>query len=119
MGPGQRGLDRPFPGGRPYRATEPDQLYLCGASTHPGGNITGNPGYIAAAEILTDLGIRHWWTPRDVWKALANGGGLTAITDPRPEARRPSAALIAYGDARPHPGGWTVLVQPGESADDR
>jgi phytoene dehydrogenase-like protein len=75
MGPGQRGLDRPFPGGRPYRATEPDQLYLCGASTHPGGNITGNPGYIAAAEILTDLGIRHWWTPRDVWKALANGGG--------------------------------------------
>jgi phytoene dehydrogenase-like protein len=69
-GPGQRGIDRPFPGGKPYRAIEPDRLYLCGSSTHPGGNITGNPGYIAAGEILGDLGIDPWWTPRDIWSDL-------------------------------------------------
>jgi phytoene dehydrogenase-like protein len=69
-GPGQWGVDRPFPGGKPYRAIEPDRLYLCGSSTHPGGNITGNPGYIAAAEILGDLGINPWWTPRDIWSDL-------------------------------------------------
>jgi phytoene dehydrogenase-like protein len=63
-GPGRRGIDRP------YRAIEPDRLYLCGPSTHPGGNITGNPGYIAAGEILGDLGIDPWWTPRDVWSDL-------------------------------------------------
>lgn len=66
-GPGQRGVDRPFPGGRPYRAPQPDALYLCGSSTHPGGNITGLPGYIAAGEIAGDLGVQRWWTPRDVW----------------------------------------------------
>jgi phytoene dehydrogenase-like protein len=70
-GPGQRGVDRPFAGGTPYRAIEPQRLYLCGSSTHPGGNITGNPGYIAAGEILSDLGIGHWWTPRDVWADLS------------------------------------------------
>jgi phytoene dehydrogenase-like protein len=63
-GPGLRGIDRP------YRAIEPDRLYLCGSSTHPGGNITGNTGYIAAGEILGDLGIDPWWTPRDVWSDL-------------------------------------------------
>jgi phytoene dehydrogenase-like protein len=63
-GPGLRGIDRP------YRAIEPDRLYLCGSSTHPGGNITGNSGYIAAGEILGDLGIDPWWTPRDIWSDL-------------------------------------------------
>ena len=31
------------------------QLYLCGSSSHPGGNITGLPGYNAAQVILRDL----------------------------------------------------------------
>ncbi len=30
-------------------------LYLCGSGTHPGGGITGAPGYNAAREILKDL----------------------------------------------------------------
>ena len=32
-------------------------LYLCGSSSHPGGNITGLPGYNAAHAIRSDLGI--------------------------------------------------------------
>jgi phytoene dehydrogenase-like protein len=31
-------------------------LYMCGASTHPGGGVTGVPGHNAAREILRDLG---------------------------------------------------------------
>lgn len=79
-GPGQRGIDRPIPGGKPYRAIEPDRLFLCGSSTHPGGNITGNPGYIAAGEILRDLGIKRWWTPRDVWADLRSAAA-PSLTD--------------------------------------
>ena len=33
-------------------------LYVCGASTHPGGGVSGIPGYNAAREILRDLGKR-------------------------------------------------------------
>jgi phytoene dehydrogenase-like protein len=32
-------------------------LYLCGAGTHPGGEISGAPGHNAAAVILNDLGL--------------------------------------------------------------
>ena len=32
-------------------------LYLCGSSCHPGGNITGLPGYNAAQVLLADLGL--------------------------------------------------------------
>jgi phytoene dehydrogenase-like protein len=45
---------RPVPGYGQYR-TPIDQLYLCGAGTHPGGGVTGAPGYNAAREILKDL----------------------------------------------------------------
>ncbi len=31
-------------------------LYMCGASTHPGGGVTGVPGHNAAREILKDMG---------------------------------------------------------------
>ncbi|HWK44745.1 MAG TPA: NAD(P)/FAD-dependent oxidoreductase [Stellaceae bacterium] len=40
-----------------YR-TPIDGLYLCGASTHPGGGVSGIPGYNSAREILRDLGKR-------------------------------------------------------------
>jgi phytoene dehydrogenase-like protein len=45
---------RPVPGWARYR-TPIDNLYLCGAGTHPGGGITGLPGYYAAKEVLKDL----------------------------------------------------------------
>lgn len=59
---GQIGHDRPFPGAGDYR-TFLDGLYLCGSSSHPGGNITGLPGYNAAQTIFADLGIEADWLP--------------------------------------------------------
>jgi phytoene dehydrogenase-like protein len=53
---GQVGYDRPFRGAGEYR-TPVEGLYLCGSSCHPGGNITGLPGYNAAQVLLADLGL--------------------------------------------------------------
>jgi phytoene dehydrogenase-like protein len=44
---------RPVPGWSRYR-TPVEGLYLCGSGAHPGGGITGAPGYNAAREILKD-----------------------------------------------------------------
>jgi phytoene dehydrogenase-like protein len=52
----QVGYNRPFPGAGEYR-THLEGLYLCGSSCHPGGNVTGLPGYNAAATIGKDLGV--------------------------------------------------------------
>ena len=38
-------------------------LYLCGASTYPGGMVTGGPGYVAANKVAEDLGVQKWWKP--------------------------------------------------------
>ena len=46
---------RPVAGYARYR-TPVEGLYLCGAGTHPGGNVTGLPGHNAAREILADVG---------------------------------------------------------------
>jgi phytoene dehydrogenase-like protein len=62
---GQVGHDRPFPGAGDYRA-HVRGLYLCGSSSHPGGNITGLPGYNAAQVILADLGLKAEWAPRNI-----------------------------------------------------
>ena len=53
---GQMGLDqllvmRPIPGWSRYE-TPIRNLYLCGAGTHPGGGVTGAPGYNAAGHYL-------------------------------------------------------------------
>jgi phytoene dehydrogenase-like protein len=53
---GQVGYDRPFRGAGQYR-TAVEGLYLCGSSSHPGGNVTGLPGYNAAQVLLADLGL--------------------------------------------------------------
>jgi phytoene dehydrogenase-like protein len=50
---GQVGAGRPFAGAEDYR-TFLGGLYLCGSSSHPGGNITGLPGYNAARVIMGD-----------------------------------------------------------------
>jgi phytoene dehydrogenase-like protein len=42
---------RPVPGWARYR-TPIENLFLCGSGTHPGGGLTGLPGYFAAREIL-------------------------------------------------------------------
>ena len=53
---GQIGYDRPFHGAGQYR-TPVQGLYLCGSSCHPGGNVTGLPGYNSAQVIRADLGV--------------------------------------------------------------
>jgi phytoene dehydrogenase-like protein len=56
---GQMSLDqllimRPVSGWSRYR-TPVENLFLCGAGTHPGGGVTGAPGYNAAREVIKDL----------------------------------------------------------------
>lgn len=43
-----------------YRSEIPG-LYMGGSSVHPGGAISGGPGYIAAGVIVRDLGAQRWW----------------------------------------------------------
>ena len=54
--PSQFLAQRPMAGWAHYR-TPISNLYLCGAGTHPGGEVTGAPGHNAAAVILRDMGI--------------------------------------------------------------
>jgi phytoene dehydrogenase-like protein len=49
---------RPVPGWAGYRSPV-DGLYLCGAGAHPGGGVTGAPGFNAARVALRDLR-RRW-----------------------------------------------------------
>jgi phytoene dehydrogenase-like protein len=48
---GQMFFMRPLPGWAHYK-TPISGLYLCGAGTHPGGGVTGAPGYNAARIVL-------------------------------------------------------------------
>jgi phytoene dehydrogenase-like protein len=59
---GQLGHGRPFEGAGAYRTPVPG-LYLCGSCCHPGGNITGLPGYNAAQVLMCDLGLAPDWRP--------------------------------------------------------
>ncbi|MSQ49941.1 MAG: NAD(P)/FAD-dependent oxidoreductase [Betaproteobacteria bacterium] len=45
-------------------------LYNAGSAGHPGGAISGGAGYISAAIIARDLGLKPWWTPWDARQAL-------------------------------------------------
>jgi len=45
---------RPFMGAARYR-TPVEGLSLCGAGTHPGGGVTGAPGFNASREVIRDL----------------------------------------------------------------
>lgn len=56
---GQMGLDqmvvmRPLPMWSQYR-TPIENLFICGAGTHPGGGVTGAPGFNAAREVLKSV----------------------------------------------------------------
>jgi phytoene dehydrogenase-like protein len=50
---------RPLLGHADYRSPIPG-LYMCGASTHPGGGVTGAPGFNAAREMIRDFRARRW-----------------------------------------------------------
>jgi phytoene dehydrogenase-like protein len=47
-------FNRPFPGYAQYRGPVKG-MYMCSATTHPGGGVMGAPGTNAAREILFDL----------------------------------------------------------------
>jgi phytoene dehydrogenase-like protein len=65
-------LFRPLPGLSEYR-TPVSGLYLTGASTHPGGGVSGAAGRNAAQTVIADLsGKRH------SWRGWAVGAGLAA-----------------------------------------
>ena len=66
---GQIGYHRPFPGAGHYRG-HIKGLYLCGSSSHPGGNITGLPGYNCAQVISSDLNIHAPWAPEPALEHL-------------------------------------------------
>jgi phytoene dehydrogenase-like protein len=53
-----------------YRTPIPN-LYYAGSAAHPGGAISGGPGYISAGIIARDLGLKLWWKPWDAREALA------------------------------------------------
>jgi phytoene dehydrogenase-like protein len=61
MSQDQLGIFRPWHEHPPYR-TAFENVYLCGASTHPGGSIGGACGYNAAGAIAGDLRLQAWWT---------------------------------------------------------
>lgn len=65
----QVGYHRPFPGAGHYRGHLPG-LYLCGSSSHPGGNVTGLPGYTCAQVLLADLGVPAPWAPPSIMERL-------------------------------------------------
>jgi phytoene dehydrogenase-like protein len=54
-GPAQSGALRPVPGWAAHRMPIPG-LYQTGATTYPGGSVSGAPGRNAAAVLLSDLG---------------------------------------------------------------
>lgn len=66
--PSQNGANRPIPAMSQYR-TPIDGLYLCSASSHPGGAVSAGPGYNAANAIADDLSVPAWWDrlPEPVW----------------------------------------------------
>jgi len=70
--PSQLGYNRPIPEFSQYRGPV-DKLYMTGSGTHPGGNITGAPGYNAARAIFEQEAMDIWWTPPDprkVWSEM-------------------------------------------------
>jgi phytoene dehydrogenase-like protein len=62
LSPGQVLWGRPLPGVSGHGAPVPG-LYLCGAGTHPGGDVSGAPGYNAARAVLRDLNDRRGKAP--------------------------------------------------------
>ena len=56
LSPEQSGVNRPAPGYSQYRMPVAG-LYQTGATTHPGGSVSGRPGRNAARVLLSDLGV--------------------------------------------------------------
>lgn len=64
ISPDQLGHNRPFQEASMYR-TEIESLYLCGPYMHPGGGVSGGPGYNAFKIIAADYGLERFWEDND------------------------------------------------------
>lgn len=69
----QMGYSRPNIDCSSYR-TPIKNLYVCGASTYPGGMVLLAGGYNAAGEVVEDLGLERWWQEPDYIKAAREKG---------------------------------------------
>ena len=85
-----------------YRTPVPN-LYYAGSAAHPGGAISGGPGYISAGIIARDLGVKLWWQPWDAREALAGlaAGGVRQLAAGRanPRWRGPGGGRMIRGGA--------------------
>ena len=92
---------RPTPALSGYRVPGLPGLYLAGASTHPGGGVSGNSGRSAARVVLGDRPARPAPAPRRAAPTAAGrvGPAVTATT------RR--AAVPRRGSARAAPRRWS------------
>jgi phytoene dehydrogenase-like protein len=75
MSIGQMFMLRPLPELANYR-TPVKGLYLTGASTHPGGGVSGAPGYNTARRVLADLRPGETSSANKLVKAGAFGAGF-------------------------------------------
>lgn len=82
LSPDQSGVNRPDPELSSYR-TPIELLYLCGSSSHPGGQLTGANGYNAARAIAEDLGVEPWWPEQPRIGAAPEHGRGTPATKRR------------------------------------
>jgi len=73
--PLQMGFQRPNDECSQYR-TPVKNLYLGGASTHPGGCVIWGPGYLAAETVAEDLNVKKWWPESDIVKKAREKGVL-------------------------------------------
>ena len=71
----QMGYSRPNVQCSSYK-TPIDNLYLCGASTFPGGMVTFGGGYNSAKVVAETLGLNVWWTEPDSVAAAREKGFL-------------------------------------------
>jgi phytoene dehydrogenase-like protein len=71
----QMGFSRPNVQCSSYK-TPIENLYLCGASTFPGGMVTFGPGYNAAKVVAENMGLKVWWTEPEAVAAAREKGFL-------------------------------------------
>ncbi len=71
----QMGYSRPNVQCSSYK-TPIDRLYVCGASTFPGGMVTFGAGYNAAKVVAQDLALNIWWTEPPAVAAAREKGFL-------------------------------------------
>ena len=87
-------------------------LYLCGGSTHPGGNITGLCGYNAARVIAADLELERALAQRRFDEVRGFATTLIfelhdAVNQAHPAARYASRFVQPkVCKSRPEAGGW-------------